>query len=260
MEKLINYLSGRKGRALGAMVLVAAALPVSAHDFWLEPSMFRPAAGSFVTISLLVGENLQGELVARDRAGVERFVALHESAETPIDEGFVVPDANLIRVVYRSRPKPITLDAQKFEQYLREEGLERVIDLRAKRGQSSAEGREIFSRCAKSLLLPDKKSAAGADRASGLPLEIIAESNPYARKGTVSFVIRYQGKPLKGALVMALNNSKKPLRARSDRAGRVRFSIDSPGLWLIKSVHMIEAPKGSGAEWESLWASLTFEN
>lgn len=249
MEKLINYLSGRQGRVLGSMVLVAAALRVSAHDFWLEPSTFRPAAGSFVTISLLVGENLQGDLVARDRARIERFVALHESGQIPIDEGFVVPDANLIRVVYRSRPRPVTLGAQQFEQYLREEGLERVIDLRAKRGQSSAEGREIFSRCAKSLLLPDKESVAVADRASGLPLEIIAESNPYARRGVVSFVIRYRGKPLKGALVVAMNNSlQAPMRARSDRAGRARFSIDSPGLWLIKSVHMIEAPKGSDAE------------
>ena len=30
------------------------------------------------------------------------------------------------------------------------------------------------------------------------------------------------------------------------------------GVWLIKAVHMIAAPPGSGAEWESFWASLTF--
>jgi len=35
--------------------------------------------------------------------------------------------------------------------------------------------------------------------------------------------------------------------------------LDRPGLWLIKAVHMVPAPEGSGAEWESLWASLTFE-
>ena len=31
------------------------------------------------------------------------------------------------------------------------------------------------------------------------------------------------------------------------------------GVWLIKSVQMIDAPRGSNAEWESLWASLTFD-
>ena len=31
------------------------------------------------------------------------------------------------------------------------------------------------------------------------------------------------------------------------------------GVWLVKAVHMAPAPAESGAEWESLWASLTFE-
>jgi hypothetical protein len=30
-------------------------------------------------------------------------------------------------------------------------------------------------------------------------------------------------------------------------------------MWLIKAVHMVEAPAGANAEWASYWASLTFE-
>jgi hypothetical protein len=30
-------------------------------------------------------------------------------------------------------------------------------------------------------------------------------------------------------------------------------------MWLVKAVHMIEAPAGSNADWLSYWASLTFE-
>jgi len=30
-------------------------------------------------------------------------------------------------------------------------------------------------------------------------------------------------------------------------------------IWLVKTVHMVPAPADSGADWESLWASLTFE-
>jgi len=30
-------------------------------------------------------------------------------------------------------------------------------------------------------------------------------------------------------------------------------------VWLLSAVHMIDAPPGSGARWESLWSSLTFE-
>ena len=40
---------------------------------------------------------------------------------------------------------------------------------------------------------------------------------------------------------------------------RVSFAFAKPGAWLVKSVHMVPAPAKSGADWESLWASLTFE-
>jgi hypothetical protein len=31
-------------------------------------------------------------------------------------------------------------------------------------------------------------------------------------------------------------------------------------MWMIKAVHMVPAPAGTGADWESVWASLTFES
>jgi hypothetical protein len=39
----------------------------------------------------------------------------------------------------------------------------------------------------------------------------------------------------------------------------VSFKLPQDGMWLVKAVHMIEAPAGSGAQWASFWASLTFE-
>jgi hypothetical protein len=35
--------------------------------------------------------------------------------------------------------------------------------------------------------------------------------------------------------------------------------LGQPGLWRISAVHMTRAPDGVDAEWDSLWASLTFE-
>jgi len=49
------------------------------------------------------------------------------------------------------------------------------------------------------------------------------------------------------------------LTVPTDAAGRVSFTLPQRGVWLIKSVQMIPAPAASGAEWESLWASVTFE-
>ena len=49
------------------------------------------------------------------------------------------------------------------------------------------------------------------------------------------------------------------LALRTGKDGRVRFRLPRGGMWLIKAVHMIPAPPASNADWESLWASLTFE-
>lgn len=44
---------------------------------------------------------------------------------------------------------------------------------------------------------------------------------------------------------------------RTDEQGRAGFRLDCPGIWMIKCVHM--PPADVKAEWESFWATLTFE-
>ena len=76
----------------------------------------------------------------------------------------IVGEAGTQWAGYQSRHYPATLDAAKFESYLKEEGLERVIAERKKRGQSGAPGRERFYRCAKSLLEVSGTSSIGFAR------------------------------------------------------------------------------------------------
>jgi hypothetical protein len=35
--------------------------------------------------------------------------------------------------------------------------------------------------------------------------------------------------------------------------------MEEPGVWMITTIHMVRAAAGLDAEWESFWASLTFE-
>src|SRR5262249_11871728 len=97
----------------------------------------------------------------------------------------------------------------------------------------------------------------------GFTLELVAERNPYTLRPGEELPIRltYQNRPLAGALVVAMNrlNPGEKLSARSDSEGRVRFRLRSSGMWMIKSVHMIPAQANTNAEWNSFWASLTFE-
>lgn len=245
--------------------------PVLAHDFWIEPSTFRPAPGGRVAVRLRVGQNLLGDPVPRDPQRIERFAAISNPGgpgEAGIPgvpgsdpAGWLSPSsAGLLWIVYDSGHDSVQLDSAKFDSYLGEEGLERIRKLRP---ANTGPVKEIYSRCAKSLLSVGAGPGTGFDRVLGLELELVAEKNPYALKPGEDLPLRllYKGKPLDGALLVAVPKGAPDARAsaRSDRRGKAALRLDRPGLWLVKAVHMVPAPAGSGAEWESLWASLTFE-
>jgi uncharacterized protein DUF4198 len=257
---------------LAALVLFCGAtlsIPLSAHDFWIAPSTFEPPVDSVVRVGLRVGPGFDAEPVARNSAVIDTFFVAGPKGRQEIVGLDGVNPSGLFRasapgtllVGYRSKPSPLKLDAAAFEKYLKEEGLDRVIEARARSGRSAADGVEVFSRSVKSLLLVGDGPREGHDRVLGLTLELVPERHPAALStdGRMPLRLLYQGAPLEGALVMALPQAgTPPLQARTDRNGRVTFTLNS-GVWLIKAVHMVPAPAGSAADWESVWSSLTFK-
>jgi uncharacterized GH25 family protein len=258
--------------ALGAAVaMIFGGAQLAAHDLWIEPTAFAPEVGRLIGIRLRVGQDLLGDPVPRDPALIDEFIAVTTTGRTPVvgrdgsdPAGIVrISSPGLAIVGYRSNRTAIAIDAQKFNQYLKEEGLEAIAAIRERRGQSGLPAREVFSRCAKTLLSSGSAQAAEGDRALGFTLELQAERNPYvaASGDELAFRLTYLNQPLAGALVIAINrlNPAAKLSARTDHQGRVRFTLPDGGMWLVKAVHMIPAPPGTDAEWESFWASLTFE-
>ena len=269
--------------ALGAVTLclsLLAAVPAWAHDFWIEPSNFRPAPGEVVNLKLKVGVDLAGEPAGRYAAMIKRFVVADDAAQRPVGgrEGadpagaFRVGSAagGLLVVGYHSQPSYLELPGAKFTDYLAEEGLDGIIERRAARNESAVMARELYARCAKSLLLSGPVGPGSAlrgraqnDRRLGMTLELVAERNPYdlAEGELLPIQLTYEGRPLPGALVVAVSRAdpRGKVSARSDTEGRVRFALPPGAMWLVKAVHMVEAPPGSEADWVSHWASLTFE-
>lgn len=260
-------------RFTAGLLLIASSLGAAAHDFWIEPSTFTPQTGQAVQLRLLVGEKLHGDPVRRPAAdGFRQFSIDDGATRRPIGGRTGADPAGLTRVagagvqivVFHGLPIPIELEAEKFNAYLLEEGLEAVVDARKAKGQLGSPGREVYSRNAKSLLRVGGGAAeSGGDRALGLPLELVAERNPYGLRPGDELPLRllHEGKPLAGALVVAQHRQQPALSrwARSDGQGRVSLALGTSGLWLIKAVHMIPAADKAVADWESLWASLTFE-
>lgn len=251
-------------------LLLAAMLPrpAAAHDFWIEPSTFRPEPGTEVSARLLVGERFRGDPLPRRESHIARFVLLGPEGESPFTgkagadpAGAAHVSAPGLHVIgYESRASSVDLDPDKLAIYVREEGLEPFF-----RGDLAKPIRDEFSRCAKSLVRvgPGRPKLNGFDRRLGSRLEIVPEANPYALGVPRVLPVRLleNGKPLRDALVTAIERSRPDegaVRMRTDAKGRARLALPRPGVWLVKAV-WIEPVAGAPGAWRSWWASLTFE-
>ncbi len=264
--------------ALCAPVLALAFAPaLVAHDYWLELSRFRPAAGEAVLVSHRVGEQLAGEAIARNPLAIVRFDLLTADGSITavpgrdgVDPAGVLraPAAGTARIVFQSTRSFVELLPEKFSAYLEEEGLEKVGRERQRLGKGKDLAREAFSRSAAAVLCIGARGAAVATAVAppvpaGLDLEIVPDTDlcGVAASAPVGFRVLFRGKPIEGLLAMALSraNPGRPQAVRTDRNGHVTFQLDKPGFWLIKAVEMRPIAGEPKADWESFWASLTFE-
>ncbi len=262
--------SMRRHISLLAAIVAFGGVPLSAHDMWIEPATFLPDSGQIVAVKLRVGQDLLGDPLPLNPALVKQFIVEDTAGRRPVVGRSGGDPAGLLRVAengvlvigYSSNPSAVEVPADTFNQYLKEEGLEAIAATRARRGETGARAKELFSRCAKSLVLAGSPGEARGDRPLGFTLELVAERNPYALRPGQDLPVRltYENHPLPGALVVAINrlNPAEKLSARTDSDGRVRFRLRRDGMWLVKAVHMVPAATGTDAHWASFWASLTF--
>lgn len=266
----------RSHRRLGVLLFVLGAAPaLHAHDFWIEPASFKIAPGARVAIALKVGHGLEVTPYARNPERIVRFQHVDEEGTRDVaglpgehPAGLTLArDAGPAWIVYRSTSSFLSLPAERFEPYLLEEGLERIIELRAARGESKSPGREAYSRCCKALLgraSPD--DLAFLRRPIGLELELVPDVDPRVAPadGSLRFRALRSAAPVEGVRVDLAQLHESELGAaissgRTDDEGRVRLAAPGPGRWLVSAVRMTEAPPGVAADWESLWTTLAFE-
>lgn len=243
-----------------------------AHDFWIEPQSFRPAVQENVPIVLRVGEDFTGtsqpliprwfsDYAATGPSGTQQVVGY--IGDDPA--GSFTPDAPGNWVIgYRSTQAFVEIEATKFNQYLEKEGLEWVMDAREQRGEAETNARELYSRCAKSLVRVGNESAQGGfDTILGYRLELIPERDPYELAPGDALPVRlvYEDQPLADILIVAFTAEApaQQQKLRTDADGRAVIELSEAGTWLIKGVHIIELPDtNEQGDWESFWASLTF--
>jgi uncharacterized GH25 family protein len=265
-----------KGALVALVVTAGSSAPVArAHEFWLQPDALRLPPGAETPVRFFVGERFRGEERPWDPDRAVELRHLSPSAEEPLRGEAGAAPATWVTLeepgahvlAYRSQPARHTLDADRFNRYLLDDGLYRPLAARLAEGAWEAPGRERYARYAKVLLVCSGETASGGDvsRAKtpvGHRLEIVPETDPLAlAHGTSAISVRvlFEGEPLGGAVVFAAPAARPEelLRALTGADGRCEFALDATGTWMVSLVHMI-ASEDADVDWDSSWATLVF--
>ena len=259
---------------LAALTLAIATAPAAtAHEFWIEPSDFRPAVGEVVTLTLRVGTDLVGDSVPYIRAWIRRYFVVAPDRTYPVvavigDEpaGELRADTpGLYVIAYESTQDLARMNRERFRYYVEREGLEHIAGTFAAALEPDRIVRDHYYRYAKALLVAGSpaRPTPGFDRVLGFEIELVPERNPLEMRPDDRLPVRllYRGKPLADTLVNAYRQARprEPVSARTDAAGRVELLLPDSGMWLLNATHLRPPAAGDDADWESVWASLSFE-
>ncbi len=261
----------KKRTSLTLFISIAFSL-ANAHEFWLQPKAYRFKVGDEMKVDFMVGENFSGEFWDLNRHRVERM---------EIHAGTMVK--NLLKEVKSTTGKNLTykfdregthllalesdaafieLEAEKFNAYLKEDGLDNILDARTKAGQLDKPAKEYYKRFAKLLVQSASKTDETFRKRMGFRYEIVPLVNPYTLKSGDYLECRvlWEGKSAPHALVKVWSHTGNRIFLQNIYAeddGTIKFPLSSKGPWMVSSVKMIPSEK-EGAEYQSLWASLVF--
>lgn len=157
-----------------------------------------------------------------------------------------------------------------FDEFVKHEGLDAIAAQLARAPERRVEERRTYAKYAKTLLrIGNGKGAAKLyQRPLGHRLEIVAEADPFSLKpgGTLPLRLLFDGKPLVGARIVigsmataTATQSNMP-GVRTDSQGHADLQLDKiGGPHYVHALHMIPATGRPDVEWDSFWATLTFE-
>lgn len=254
------------------LLIFSGILATYSHDYFLLPDEFYLTKGQTLKLHLFVGDEFK-ELEERKyesskTAGFRLFdggkkIDLKESATDSLMPVLSrkLNNSGLALIAMERNQAEITLEKQKFIEYLNEEGLDGI----AKQVEKSpkTEFKEKYTRYIKALVTVDKPSGNLYNEKLKQELEILLLQNPYKMKYGDDMVaeVLFRGKPLVNAKVevvtKVLNDKVFTTEYRTDKDGDIYFKLNRSGVWLVRLVHMLPNKAGD-TDFESFWAGYTF--
>ncbi|SNR25127.1 DUF4198 domain-containing protein [Puniceibacterium sediminis] len=252
-----------------------AALPATAHEFWISPVEYQVSAGTTLLADIRVGQGFEGSAFPYVPGNFTRFDLVRGDDVIPVEGragdrpalNMAAEGEGLAVVVHVTRDYSLTYPKwETFVGFTEHKDITWAQERHLERGLTKQSVKELYTRFAKSLIgIGDAK---GADREVGLRTEIVAETNPYTDNLLDGFAVRvlYEGKPRADVQVELFDKAPGEAKGvstyhRTNDQGQVILPVEAGHEYLVDSVvfNELDPTTHDGYAWESLWASLTFK-
>lgn len=248
---------------------------VQAHEFWLMPEAFQVGAKDQLRVHLRNGEQMNGQSLPYLESQIRRFDMIGPNGTQKVSgrTGDLpammadAPAAGLLVIVHETADRTVTYDDfEVFKRFVTHKDASAVLESHQSRGLPTVGFTESYRRYAKTLVAVG--NGAGADRPTGLDIEIVALANPYTddvSKGMPLQVLR-KGAPVPDAQVemfaQSSNGAVTVSVHRTNAQGVAMVPAQSGVSYLADSVEVLPLPNNdasAGPVWHSVWASLTYQ-
>lgn len=262
----------RKTLLLSAFLLITFLL--SGHEFWLHPDRFIYRVGESVNIKFMVGEDYTGENWGGNRTRIKDLSLYYSNvidncadhlSDTAKGDSLQVSffEEGTMMFTFNNLNSFITLEPAKFNDYLREDGLQNAIDYRTANNETDSIGREYYQRSVKTLVQIGGRLTDTYKKQTTLPVDLIPEENPYSLRDGEQLKVKvlFQKKPLADTDIKVWHrNNDRTVKhnLRTNDKGEVSFPVFTSGRWMVSTVKMVRLEKGTEADWQSYWGSLTW--
>lgn len=260
--------------ALAALV----ASPLLSHDFWLVPLGPVVAPGAELVVHGQTGSNFPGTLsaVTVDRIASARI--LTSTGEEKVNA--LAVSGNSLRLSHRPgargqavveaavHPRTLRESPASFRRYLTLEGAPEALERYERAGLMPTDSiTRRYAKYAKALVEVGDGGPRAFQRRAGHPLEFVPVTDPAAAANGAALRLRmlFGGQPLAHArghasvaAGVASDSAFHTVEFETDAKGEFTLAIAGKGLWNVRALHIVPAPKGSGADWDVHWATLVW--
>lgn len=258
---------------------------LAAHDFWLVPDAFAVTPGGWVEVSGQTSSAFptSESAVALDRVADARLLSakgaekltglLHAGTSLRIRHRPTEPGQYLVTMALK--PRAVRESAEGFRRYLVLEGAAELAERYEREGRLPTRDSVTrrYAKYAKTVVEVGRGGPRAYTQRARHPLEFVPLTDPSALRAGDSLRVRllYDSRPLAAAHLHASvaagpattasgssANTSQDLSLMTDAEGLATIPVARTGAWNVRTIHIVPATPGSGADWDTHWATFVF--